>query len=107
MVELLILDRITGIVLVLLMRVVTFARMSINVCFNCKKENCSRLRKQLCNTCYIKKIKFGDPNHLLAEIPNQLTDRQNNLIIGSMLGDGHLRKRGEKQNTSLVIKRAL
>ncbi len=39
--------------------------------------------------------------------PIELTTQQHNLIIGSMLGDGHLRRSKSTHNTALYIKRAL
>jgi LAGLIDADG DNA endonuclease family len=74
------------------------------ICANCHKV-CSRIRKKLCDTCYTKYRIHGDPNYSLAGIPSILTEQQNNLIIGSMLGDGHLRRKKEKHNTALNIAR--
>lgn len=74
------------------------------VCSNCQKT-CDRFRKGLCNTCYTKDRKFGDPGYCLAAYPKTLSEQQNNLIVGSMLGDGHIRRQKSHWNSMFYIKR--
>ena len=76
-----------------------------DTCNNCHKS-CNRYRKGLCNTCYTKYRLHGDPNYSLAAFPKSFSEEKTNLITGSMLGDGHLRKNKAAHNTALYIKRA-
>jgi hypothetical protein len=75
------------------------------ICLNCGKS-CDRLRKTFCDNCYTKYRVFGNPNYSRAAFPKSLTDQQHSLIIGSMLGDGHLRKEENNHNAALNIERS-
>ena len=67
------------------------------ICKQCTK-NCSRIWRGMCDVCYAK----INPN---AQMINDFTTQQSNVIIGSMLGDGHLRH-PNNGNAALRIKRA-
>lgn len=78
----------------------------MKICNNCKNE-CNRLRKTFCSTCYTRFRLTGSvkkPSSTSA-IPAILTQQQSNLMIGSLLGDGHLRKRKETWNATMRIER--
>lgn len=51
-------------------------------------------------------MKYGDPNYKYLGLSIPLNQQQHNLIIGSMLGDGHLRKPKDTCNTAMRIKRS-
>jgi hypothetical protein len=45
---------------------------------------------------------FGDPNYYICNNPLSLTDQQKNIIIGSMLGDGHINCRYNNASFSIT-----
>jgi len=67
-------------------------------CANCN-EPCGVLWGTICVCCH-RRI------HSASAKPSHFTNQQTNLIIGSMLGDGHLRKINKNDNASLTITRA-
>jgi hypothetical protein len=78
----------------------------MKICSYCHSE-CNRLRKTLCNTCYTRLRLTNDVAKKASKsnVPAILTEQQSNLMIGSLLGDGHLRKRQDSWNASMAIQR--
>lgn len=74
-----------------------------------KCESCNKLcnlTRNLCSTCYSRKLKNGEiqklPNPIL---PETFTEIQNNIIVGSLLGDGCLFRHRPTHKPHLLITR--
>ena len=66
----------------------------MGICSNCGAEY-YHIRKTFCAKCYCRFVKWGDPNCVRRssnedKLPHVLTDIQHQILIGSMLGDGHM-----------------
>jgi len=80
------------------------------ICSNCN-NTAIRLKRSFCGICYSKWLRYGDPNQTSQWYKNHcgildLNLTQNNLIIGSLLGDAYMRRRRNGSNASIAIMRA-
>lgn len=79
---------------------------TVKICSNCKMQ-CKDLHHAFCSKCRWKYETYGDPNSEGTQgVSEPLTQKQVNLTIGHLLGDGCLKRRTDTANTHLAVNRS-